>query len=217
MKYFILILMSLIFSTNVNANHYDYKWTYDKDLVDNYIGNRKDFLLENLKPIYAKGASYRAYITYVTRKNDVPKEFYVLAAIESAYEKDAKSGAGAVGMWQIMKPTAKEMGLTVSKSKDERKNWKRSTVAATKYIKHLAEDFFNGDYELAILAYNAGVGNVRKSMKRMNSDNAWYLIKNDDNLKKESKDYLVKFIIYFYYFDYLDVQLEKEIKKRKNA
>lgn len=207
-----LLSFFLFVSSPSSAEFYTYNWTYDKDLIDDYIGKRKDFLLKNIEPIYIKGQKYRSYIEYVTRKHDVPKEFFALAAIESAYNPKARSGSGAVGMWQIMKPTGKEMGLKINNYKDERKNWKKSTVAAVDYIKHLAIDYFDGDYELAILAYNAGVGNVRKSIKRMKSENAWYLIKNDDNLKKESKDYLVKFIIYAYYFDHLDLKIKKQLK-----
>lgn len=216
MKYFIFLIF-LFFSTISRADYYDYNWTYDQDLIDQYIAQKKDFILDNITPIYIRGIKYRAYISYVAKKNDVPKEFFALAAIESAYNPKIKSSAGAVGMWQIMKPTGKEMGLKITNYSDERKNWKKSTVAATRYIKHLAEDFFDGDYELAILAYNAGVGNVKKSMERMNSKNAWYLIKNDNKLKQESKDYLVKFIIYAYYFEYLDSKMDDEMKKEKNA
>ncbi len=207
----ILISIILIFSKTTYANYYSYDWTYDKDLINNFIANKKEFLLDNIQPIYFNGLKYRRYINHVSKKNNVPKEFFAIAAIESGYNKKAKSHAGAVGMWQIMKPTARDMGLKISSNEDERKNWKKSTVAATKYIKHLAVDFFEGDYELAILAYNAGVGNVKKSIKRMNSDNAWYLIKNDPNLKLESKEYLIKFIIYAYYFEYLDYKLVKKL------
>lgn len=209
----IFVVFLLFFSNNVFADYYNYRWTYDKDLINMFISERKEFLLENIQPIYFNGLKYRKYINHVSKKNNVPKEFFALAAIESGFNKKAKSHAGAVGMWQIMKPTAKDMGLKVTNYKDDRKNWKKSTVAAAKYIKHLADDFFEGDYELAVLAYNAGVGNVKKSIKRMGSDNAWYLIKNDPNLKRESKEYLVKFIIYAYYFDYLDHKLVKEMNK----
>lgn len=207
----ILISIILIFSKATYANYYSYDWTYDQDLINNFIANKKEFLLDNIQPIYFNGLKYRRYINHVSKKNNVPKEFFAIAAIESGYNKRAKSHAGAVGMWQIMKPTARDMGLKISNNEDERKNWKKSTVAATKYIKHLAVDFFEGDYELAILAYNAGVGNVKKSIKRMNSNNAWYLIKNDPNLKLESKEYLIKFIIYAYYFEYLDYKLVKKL------
>ena len=207
----ILISIILMFSKTACADYYSYDWTYDQDLINNFIANKKEFLLDNIQPIYFNGLKYRRYINHVSKKNNVPKEFFAIAAIESGYNKKAKSHAGAVGMWQIMKPTARDMGLKISSNKDERKNWKKSTVAATKYIKHLAVDFFEGDYELAILAYNAGVGNVKKSIKRMGSDNAWYLIKNDPNLKLESKEYLIKFIIYAYYFEYLDHKLVKKL------
>ena len=181
---------------------------YDKDLIDRYIGKRKDFLIDNIEPIYINGQKHKGFINYVAKKHNVPVEIFALPAIESGYDVRAISSAGAIGMWQIMRPTGKDMGLYITRNMDERKNWKKSTVAAIKYIKHLSEDFFDGDYELAILAYNAGVGNVKRSMKRMKSKNAWYLVKNDKRLAQESKEYLVKFIIYAYYFDYLDINLE---------
>ena len=212
-KIFIILSLMMI-SAFSNASHFDYGWTYDKDLIDKYIGYRKDFLLDNIEPIYIRGQKYKGFINYVAKKYDVPLEVFALPAIESGYNSKAKSHAGAIGMWQIMKPTGKDMGLYISSKRDERQNWKKSTVAAIKYLKHLAEDYFDGDYELAILAYNAGVGNVRKSIKRMESKNAWYLIKNDPNLKKESKEYLVKFIIHAYYFEYLDVNLEIARQKK---
>lgn len=215
MKILVLILI-LLAPLTVKADYYQYNWTYDKDLTDLYIGERKDFLLKNIEPIYTRGLKYRSFIQHVSKKYDVPKEIFAIASIESGFGKIAESHAGAVGMWQLMKPTAKEMGLVVNNKIDERKNWKKSTIAAVKYIKHLADDYFDGDYELAILAYNAGVGNVKKSIKRMNSNNAWYLIKNDKLLKRESKEYLVKFIIYAYYFEYLDTQLKLAINKNNN-
>lgn len=212
---FITLAFISIMVGNVYANHFNYEWTYDKDLIDKYIDYRKDFILDNIEPIYIKGQKHKGFINYVSKKFDVPIEVFALPAIESGYNYKARSHAGAIGMWQIMKPTGKDMGLYISSKRDERRNWKKSTVAAIKYLRHLAVDFFEGDYELAILAYNAGVGNVKKSMRRMNSDNAWYLIKNDPNLKKESKEYLVKFIIYAYYFEYLDANLELVKKNRK--
>ena len=210
-KKFIMLIL-LVFTTTANAAHYDYKWTYEQTLIDKYIKDNKINLLQDLKPIYIKGQKHKPFIDYVSKKYNVPKEVFALPGIESGYIPISKSHAGAVGMWQIMKPTGQSMGLIIKKNKDERRNWKKATVAAVKYLKHLAEDYFDGDYELAILAYNAGVGNITKSIKRMKSKNAWYLIKYDKKIPKESKEYLVKFIIYAYYFDYLDDSLIKAKK-----
>lgn len=211
---FLLCFSMLLMSGSSFAQYYNYDWTYDKDLINLFIGKQKNFLVKNIEPTYNRGLKYRAYIEYIARKQDVPREVFAIASIESGFNKKAESHAGAVGMWQLMKPTANDMGLTITSRIDERQNWKKSTVAAIKYIKQLSNEF-DGDYELALLAYNAGIGNVRKSIKRMNSKNAWFLVKNDPNLKKESKEYLVKFIIYAYYFEHLDNKLKLAIKNNK--
>ena len=207
-----LFFLSIFTPLSAFATYFNYNWTYDQDLINSYIKKNKSSILKNIKPIYIKCQKHKDFIYYVAKKYDVPVEIFAIPAIESAYNKKARSPMGAVGMWQFMEPTAKEFGLTITNKKDERKNWKKSTVSGVKYIKYLAEKNFNGDYELAILAYNAGIGTVRKSMKRMNNNNAWYLIKNDPKIPKESKEYLIKFIIYSYYFDYLDYNISK-IKK----
>lgn len=208
-KKFIIILIVLMTGIKSNASHFNYNWTYDKDLIDFYIKDNKDFILDNIGDIYIQGQKYKGFINYVLRKYEVPEEIFAIAAIESSYKINAKSHAGAIGMWQIMKPTGLDMGLIINSRTDDRRNWKKSSVSAIKYLKMLAEDHFDNDYELAILAYNAGLGNVKKSIKRMNNKNAWYLVKNDNLLKKESKEYLIKFIIYAYYFEHLDYNLNK--------
>ena len=127
---------------------------------------------------------------------------FVLPAIESSFNPYAVSHAGAEGMWQFMSGTAKDMGL-IKNGIDKRKNWKASTIAAAKYLKWLAEEEFDGDYELAILAYNAGVGKVKNAIKKFKTRDPWKLIQYS-YFSKESRDYLPKFVTYvhlFYYFE----------------
>ena len=139
----------------------------------------------------------------MAKKEGVPKELFALAGVESGFNPNAVSNAGATGMWQFMKDTASDMGLRGS-GRDNRKNWEKSTVAAIKYIKYLAEEHFYGDYELAVLAYNAGVGKVKKAILKNQSADVWVLIKDKKTFKKESREYLPKFIAYANYYKYLD-------------
>ena len=81
----IFVIFLLFFSNNVFADYYNYRWTYDKDLINLFISERKEFLLENIQPIYFNGLKYRKYINHVSKKNNVPKEFFALAAIESGF------------------------------------------------------------------------------------------------------------------------------------
>ncbi|WP_210498273.1 lytic transglycosylase domain-containing protein [Vibrio crassostreae] len=136
--------------------------------------------------------------------HQVPREIAYLAAIESSFREDARSKAGAVGMWQFMPATARDMGLVVNNKVDERLDWKKSTVAAVKYIKWLAEGYFNNDYETAIIAYNYGVGNTRKLIKRVRSSHSLALIRSGQ-LPRESEEYLLKFLTYMHLYEHYKI------------
>ena len=195
----------LCVNCNLNAKNVDfkYKWTNNHPILNAYIEKNRDQVLRITPYSNEKSQNYKKFIEAVIEVIDVPKELIVLAAIESNYDPKAVSRAGATGMWQFMKPTALDMGLKVNSNIDERTNWKKSTVAAIKYLKWMSEKHFDGDYELAILAYNAGIGNVKRAIKKHNSKNPWELIKYD-TLKQESKDYLPKFIAYMNYYYYIE-------------
>lgn len=172
-------------------------------MLTNYVKNNKEKILEVTPVIYNKSKKYKDYIEAVMMKEGLPREFLILAAIESGYNEYAVSQANAVGMWQFTKSTAEDCGLVVNNKIDERKNWKKSTIAAAKYLKWMADDHFDGDYELAILAYNAGIGRIKSLIKKYNTKNPWVLIQYDD-LPTESKEFLPKYISFLHYYYYLD-------------
>ena len=74
----------------------------------------------------------------------MPKDLIYLALIESEFNPNAKSRVKAVGMWQFMKGTAKQYGLAVGGSVDERKNPKLSTDAAITYLSSLHDRLAHG-------------------------------------------------------------------------
>lgn len=67
----------------------------------------------------------------------MPDDLKYLMLIESNCNPLARSGVGAVGLWQFMEGTAREFGLTVNKYVDERYDIRKSTIAACKYLKKL--------------------------------------------------------------------------------
>jgi membrane-bound lytic murein transglycosylase D len=99
----------------------------------------------------------------VFRKAGVPAEFVWLAEVESSFEPSARSPVGAVGMYQLMPATARELGLKTA-PQDERLVPEKNARAAATYLGRMRRQF--GDWRLALAAYNAGPGRVAETLKR---------------------------------------------------
>ena len=130
-------------------------------------------------------------IEEVNAKN-LPAEFALLPAIESGYRAHAYSHAGAAGLWQFIPSTGRAFKLEQNWWYDGRRDVHASTKAATKYLKQLAKRF-DGDWLLALAAYNAGGGNVNKALrrnKRLNKATDYWSLK----LPKETYHYVPKLL-----------------------
>jgi membrane-bound lytic murein transglycosylase D len=123
----------------------------------------------------------------------LPNELKYLAVIESDLKPWALSWAGAVGPWQFMAATGRRMGLKINRSVDERTDYYKSTIAASKYLKELFSEY--GDWLLVIAAYNGGTGNVNRAIKKSHSHNFWDL---QYHLPEESRNHVKKFIATHY-------------------
>jgi membrane-bound lytic murein transglycosylase D len=162
----------------------------------NYI---QDYVKENweeLKQVRTTGGPYFNLIEGVLMQYDLPRELKYLAVIESNLKSSAVSRVGAVGPWQLMPQTARDLGLKVNKSVDERRNYIKSTRAAALYLKDLYNQL--GDWLLVIAAYNAGTANVSHAMHRSGSRNFWDL---QYYLPVESRNHVKRFIGTQYVFD----------------
>lgn len=125
--------------------------------------------------------------------NDLPNELKYLAVIESDLHAYALSWAGAVGPWQFMPATGRQMGLVINRSIDERTDYYKSTLAASKYLKELFSEY--GDWLLVIAAYNGGTGHVDRAIRKSHSKNFWDL---QYYLPEESRNHVKKFIATHY-------------------
>jgi membrane-bound lytic murein transglycosylase D len=159
----------------------------------------QDYMDKNTKDLQTMktwGKPYFNMIDGILSKYGLPGELKYLAVIESELKPTARSWAGAVGPWQLMPGTARQLGLKVSRRSDERKNYYKSTVAAAKYLRDLYTEF--GDWLLVIAAYNGGTGNVYNAIKRSGSQNFWTL---QNYLPAESRKHVKKFIATHYIFE----------------
>ena len=124
-------------------------------------------------------------------KRDLPAELALLPIVESAYQAFAYSHGRASGMWQIIPSTGRFLGLKQNWWYDGRRDIIESTHAAISYLDSLAKQF-NGDWELALAAYNAGPGKIRNAVrynkKRKRPTDFWHLTK----IRKETRDYVPK-------------------------
>ncbi|MCB9029736.1 MAG: lytic transglycosylase domain-containing protein [Deltaproteobacteria bacterium] len=124
-------------------------------------------------------------------REGVPLELLNVALIESGFKSNAVSVSGATGVWQFMKPTGRSYGLKINWLSDERKDPIRSTWAAARHLKDLYEMF--GDWYLALAAYNAGQGAIRRAIERSGTRDFWQLARKG-YIRKQTADYVPKFI-----------------------
>lgn len=141
---------------------------------------------------------YLEYTKKVFRERNMPEELAYLAFVESGYNPWAISRAGAVGMWQFMPATGRYCGLTQNWWVDERRDPYKATVAAAKYLQEMHDEF--GDWLLALAAYNAGPGKIRRALAETGTDNFFDLMEANENIKNEKikiKDETKKYVPLF--------------------
>jgi membrane-bound lytic murein transglycosylase D len=113
----------------------------------------------------------------ILAKYGVPDDFKYLAVIESSL-LNAVSSAGARGVWQFMPETAREKGMEVSETVDERYHLEKSTEAACKYLLTAKEKF--GSWTLAAASYNGGMAGVSKQIEFQEVNNYYDLLLNEE-------------------------------------
>lgn len=98
------------------------------------------------------------------RLRGLPQDLRYVAIVESSLRPEARSSAGAVGIWQFIQSTGALYQLEVNSWVDERLDPVRSTEAGLSYLENLYRKF--GDWILALAAYNGGEDRVRREMDR---------------------------------------------------
>jgi len=157
--------------------------------VEQFSTTRK----KTLEDALARGSQYLPMIQAIFEAEGLPQDLIYLPLIESAFRTEARSHAGATGIWQMMRGTATFNGLSRDWYVDERFDAEKSTKAAARLLKTLYGMF--GDWHLSLAAYNAGAGRVQKAMKRSRRDSYWDIVKGGPKyLPRETREYVPLFL-----------------------
>ena len=116
---------------------------------------------------------YFPVIEPILKANGIPDDFKYLAVIESNLEPRIVSAAKAVGTWQLLEGTAKQYGLTVTPTVDERCDVEKATRAACRYLKAAYDKY--GDWATVAASYNAGMGRVSGELAKQDADSTFDL------------------------------------------
>jgi membrane-bound lytic murein transglycosylase D len=112
---------------------------------------------------FGRGRRYMYYVITEVEARGMPLEFALLPVVESAYEPFAYSVSRAAGLWQFIPGTGVRFGLKQDWWYDGRRDVLESTRAALDYLQAL-HDQFDGDWLLAIAAYNVGENSVQREL-----------------------------------------------------
>lgn len=160
----------------------------DSSIVEKYIST---YSYKTIKNALERSGVYKDIILKIFRDFNLPEELFYLPVIESYYDLNDVSGAGAVGLWQIMAQTGSSLGLKINCWIDERKDPEKSTKAACLYLKRLYA-MFNNDWDLALVAYNRGECKLARDMKFSNASTISELVSRNV-IPKETKDCFYRF------------------------
>ena len=160
----------------------------DRELISfTYMHTNSTLMLKRSKRIFAK-------VVPILRANGVPEDLKYLMAIESNFDPKALSSAGAAGLWQFTKSTAKEYGLEVSSEVDERYHIEKETVAACKYLLKAYDKY--GDWMTVAASYNGGQNGISKRIENQRQSKAMDLW-----LVEETSRYMLRILAAKMFFE----------------
>ncbi len=162
--------------------------------------------------LYIKRANkYFPIIEPILAKNGIPNDFKYLALIESGLT-NASSPAGAKGVWQILKSTARENGLEVNSNVDERFNLEKATEVACKYFNKAYDKFHS--WSLVAASYNAGRSGIIRQLDKQQVTSYYDLLLGEETSRYVFRIIAAKEILshpkkYGFIFDKQDLYLNR--------
>lgn len=141
-------------------------------LIQQYINYYQGRGRSTMESGLRRSGVYMRMARQIFKEEGVPVDITWLGQVESAWKPKAMSWAAASGLWQFVPGTGRQFGLRQTAWIDERNSFEQATRASAKYLKSLASRY-NGNWELAMAAYNTGAGNVDRGIQRAGTANFW--------------------------------------------
>lgn len=129
---------------------------------------------------------YKGEIRNALKRNGLHADLFYLPAAESGFA-NLTSSAGAKGFFQFMEQTAKDYGLEVSYTVDERLHPQKAADAACRYLRNLYAH--TGRWSLAAAAYNMGAGALQTNLASQGPKDYYHL-----NLNPETDAYVYRIL-----------------------
>lgn len=174
-----------------------FKFVYN-DIVRGYINMYASRKRTMVSRMIGLSQLYFPLFEETLAKYKMPLELKYLAIVESALNPNARSPAGAMGLWQFMYGTGKIFNLEVNSYIDERCDPIKATEAACLYMKYLYGIY--KDWSLVLAAYNSGPGNVNKAIRRSGGATDYWSLR--PFLPRETAGYVPAFIAASYVMHY---------------
>ena len=148
---------------------------------------------DRLRAGLVRAGAYEAHIAETLANMGLPAELSALPHVESSFDPEAYSKAGAAGLWQFMRSTGRRF-MRIDSTVDERMDPYRSTVAAAQLLQ------FNydllGTWPLALTAYNHGAAGMRRAKEKQGTDDIVTIIRTHQSrtFGFASRNYYVAFL-----------------------
>src|ERR1043165_6585759 len=139
-----------------------------QQFINYYQGRNRSTMENGLR----RSGQYMKLARKIFAEEGVPLDITWLGQVESAWKPKAVSWAAASGLWQFVPSTGRRFNLKQNAYIDERNSYEQATRASARYLKFLASRY-NGNWELAMAAYNTGEGNIDRAIARAGTSNFW--------------------------------------------
>jgi len=139
-----------------------------QQFINYYQGRNRSTMENGLR----RSGQYMKLARKIFAEEGVPLDITWLGQVESSWKPKAVSWASASGLWQFVPSTGRRFNLRQNAYIDERNSYEQATRASARYLKWLATRY-NGNWELAMAAYNTGEGNIDRAIARAGTANFW--------------------------------------------